>query len=394
MIKPSAIHPADLLGASRLAVEATSGISELVEAMHCNIAQGPPIFGPAVATPAEGIAGLVYQSVRAVTGLVGGGIEAVLGPLVPLVGERSSHPHREAVLAALNGLLGDHLAATRNPLAISMELRRENQPLVLERRRLAASVPAATSRLLVLVHGLCMGDQEWSRNGHDHGTALAQSLGFTPVYLRYNSGLHVSTNGRALAELLETLNKEWPRSVKEIVLIGHSMGGLLIRSAYHYASATGPEWRRRVGKMIFLGTPHHGTPLERAGNWMNVALDASPYTTALARLGKTRSAGITDLRFGNVLDEDWQGRNRFDASPDERYPVPLPEGVESYAMAADTGRGIGDGLVPVDSALGRHSEPARTLTFGPSQQWIGQGIGHFDLLSDGGVYEQIKQWLE
>ena len=174
-------------------------------------------------------------------------------------------------------------------------------------------------------------------------------------------------------------------------------GGLVSRSAYHYGRAAGHRWPHRLGRLIFLGTPHHGAPLERVGNWVNVLLELSPYTSPLARLGKIRSAGITDLRYGNLLDEDWQGRDRFDHAGDLRHPVPLPEAVQCYAIAANIGKRsgelVGDGMVSVSSALGRHQDHALTLSFERSRQWVGYGINHWDLLTKPAVYEQISGWL-
>ena len=253
----------------------------------------------------------------------------------------------------------------------------------------------------MLLHGLCMNDLQWKRKGHDHGAALARDLAYTPVYLHYNSGLHISTNGRAFAELLETLVQLWPVPLTELVLIGHSMGGLVARSACHYGALARHEWLRRLDKLVFLGTPHHGAPLERGGNWVDMLLGASAYSAPLARLGKIRSAGITDLRFGNLVDEDWNKRDRFERSGDRRVAVPLPEGVACYAIAATTGktagdltdRLIGDGIVPLASALGRHANPRLALTFDESRQWVAHGTNHLDLLSRPEVYAQIKRWL-
>ena len=156
-----------------------------------------------------------------------------------------------------------------------------------------------------------MNDLQWSRGGHDHGAALARDCGFTPVYLRYNSGQHVSINGHALAQQLQGLVDAWPVPLERCVLLGHSMGGLLARSALHYGTQAGLGWRSRVTDLVCLGTPHHGAPLERAGNWIDMLLGATPYAAPFARLGKLRSAGITDLRHGNLVDEDWVGRDRF-----------------------------------------------------------------------------------
>ena len=47
-------------------------------------------------------------------------IDTALVPLAPLLKEPSSWPGREPFVAALNGVLGDHLAASSNPLAVAM----------------------------------------------------------------------------------------------------------------------------------------------------------------------------------------------------------------------------------------------------------------------------------
>jgi pimeloyl-ACP methyl ester carboxylesterase len=401
MVKKRRVAAADLRGLNRLTIDGIAGIVDLVEAMHYNIASVPGILAKPKRGRTTGITGLVYRSIRGVIGLVGHGLDKLLARLEPLLGERSTWPGREALLAALNGVLGDYLAASNNPLAITMALRRGGIALPGERAPLAAAIPQAGGKLVVLLHGLCMNDLRWMRKGHDHGAALARDLAYTPVYLHYNSGLNISTNGRAFAELLETLVQRWPVPLTELVLIGHSMGGLVARSACHYGALARHEWLRRVDKLVFLGTPHHGAPLERGGNWVDMLLGSSAYSAPLARLGKIRSTGITDLRFGNLLDEDWNKRDRFERSGDLRVAVPLPEGVACYAIAATTGKTagdltdklIGDGIVPVASALGRHTNPRLALKFDESRQWVAYGTNHLDLLSRPEVYAQIKRWL-
>ncbi|MGZ5081371.1 MAG: PGAP1-like alpha/beta domain-containing protein [Usitatibacter sp.] len=399
--KPPILRASDIHGFSRLAIDATVGLTDLVETMHHNISRVPGVLGKPTRQPMKGISGLAYRAVRGATRLVGGGINAILAQLVPLLEQESSSTAREAVLSVLNGVLGDHLTVSGNPLAIPMRLRRGGKPLELTSQALAEAIPQPRGRIVLLAHGLCLNDLQWRRKGHDHGAALAADAAFTPVYLHYNSGLHVSTNGRALGERIESLLKAWPVPVDELAIIGHSMGGLVARSACHYGKLAGHAWPRRLRKIVFLGTPHHGAPLERGGNWVDAALDASPYTAAFARLGKIRSAGITDLRYGNLLDEDWRNRDRFASSKDDRAAVPLPDGVQCYAIAASISekvgdlseRLIGDGLVPVDSALGRHPDPGRNLPIPESRQWIGYGMGHLDLLDRRAVYERIRQWL-
>jgi hypothetical protein len=373
----------DLRGATRLVVEATEGVAGIVEDM-----QGPTL----------GIAGLVHRGIRGVTRLVGGGVDALLAPFVPLLGETRSRPAMEAALAALNGVVGDHLAATGNPLAIPMRLRRNGVPLELRRRDLAAAIPGAGGRILVLVHGSCMNDLLWSRRGHDHGAALSRDLGYTALYLHYDSGLHVSENGRELASLLEQLVAAWLVRVEELAVVAHSMGGLVSRSACHQAVQEGQRWPRRLRRMVFLGTPHHGAPAERLGNWVNVVLGAAPFTGPLARLPRIRSAGVTDLRHGSLLEEDWRGRDRFGRGPDRRRHVSLPRGVKCLAVAASASKGPGavlrgDGLVPVDSALGRHPDPARTLSLSASGRFIAWGAGHLDLLDRPDVYAHVRDWM-
>ena len=396
-----AIRPADLRGTARLATDATVAITDLVEAMHERIARVPLVGRARPGGRLGGVSGLVYRSVRGVTRLVGGSADALLGLLAQALPERDTTPEREAVVAALNGVLGDHLAATGNPLAIRMSLRRGGRALPLEREALAEALPDAGPDLVVLLHGLCMNDLQWNRAGHDHGAALQRDLGYTPVYLHYNSGLHISTNGQALARLMERLIEQWPRPLRRLVLVGHSMGGLVARSAMHAAGEARMLWPARVDDLVFLGTPHHGAPLERAGNWVDIVLGATPYAAPMARLGKVRSAGITDLRHGNLLDEDWDGHDRFARTGDRRRPLPLPVGVRCYALAATTGaspgdrkdRLLGDGLVPLASALGRHAKPGRALPFEAERQWIGERMNHLDLLARPEVYAQLRRWL-
>jgi pimeloyl-ACP methyl ester carboxylesterase len=212
--------------------------------------------------------------------------------------------------------------------------------------------------------------------------------------------MHISHNGREFASLLEALVEQWPIPVTELAILGHSMGGLVARSAYYYGCRAGHTWPQHLRKLVFLGTPHHGALLERWGNLINVGLESSPYTTAFAGLGKIRSAGITDLRYGNLLDEDWQGWDRFAHVGDRRLPLQLPAEVRCHAIAALKAKrltavsdALGDGVVPVSSALGWHRDSARRLGFKPECQWIAFGRNHFDLLNDAAVYQQIRSRL-
>ncbi|MGC4116827.1 MAG: alpha/beta fold hydrolase [Myxococcales bacterium] len=405
----------DLRGASRLAVEATRGVTDLVEEMHLRIAGGPDLLGRPLRVAVRVFAGPVFGIIRGVTTLVGASLEAALESLAPLIGESAPGPEREAVLAALNGVVGDYLEATGNPLAIPMRLRVDGQPLELAGKALRRALPDASGKVLVFVHGSSTNDLHWARRAQGRRAALARELGCTAIDLHYNTGLHISTNGRGFAELLEELVQEWPVPVDELAIVGHSMGGLVARSACHAASLAGHTWlEQRLRKLVCLGSPHHGTLLERAGNLVGAAMGVSSYSAAFARLGKLRSAGITDLRYGSVRDEDWDGHDRFALGADRRQPVPLPEGVECFAAAASTtrnpgprrrsggrrgaepmsgGRLRGDGLVSVDSALGRHRKAELTLAFPRAHQWVGLGMSHLDLLSSPELYDVLRRWL-
>jgi len=368
--------------------------------MHHTIGRAPGVLGTPPLGRTRGITGLVYRSVRGVTGLVGGGIDAILGRLVPLFRATKPSPRREALIAALNGVLGDFLADTDNPLAIPLQFRRDGVQLPMERDALGKAIPSCSGKLLVLVHGLCLNDLQWNRRGHDHGAALARDLGFTPVYLNYNTGLHISRNGVELANALDALVRQWPVPILDFAIVAHSMGGLVARSACHYGAESGHAWRQQLRALVFLGTPQHGAPMERGGNAIDALLGVSAYSAPFARLGKIRSAGITDLRYGNLVHEDWLGRDRF-ARGDRRRFVPLPEGVRCYAIAATTARDSrlsphklpGDGLVPVASALGEHARPELALNIPKSRTWIARGCGHLDLMGSTAVYRRIGRWL-
>ena len=395
-------HVTDLRGVSRMVVDAISGGTGLIETIHTNIARKPTrLAGEVVGGAVNRTASIIYSSIRGITRAVGGGIDLALDALAPALAHIESSPAREAAIAALNGVLGDYLAQTGNPLALTMRLRREGKPLELTRQGLAAAIEVPSSKVLVLVHGLCRDDRRWSRGGHDYGAELARDLSYTTVYLHYNTGLHISTNGRAFALMLEELVAAWPVPLKEVSILAHSMGGLVARSAHHHASAMGHAWPRKLRKLVFLGTPHHGVPLERAGHWLELLLERTPYTAPFALLGRMRSAGITDLRQGDLLEEDRKGRGRSANRSDPCGSLPLPPHVQCYTIAAMMGnapsprrdRLIGDGLVPVASALGDDPDPRRRLAFPRSHQWTATGTSHLGLLCSGLVYDRIRGWF-
>ena len=384
-------HLSDLRGAARMTFDAAEATAEVVEKMHRTIQMRPSPLGVAEADRTSGITGFVYRCVRGGIRLVGKAVDVSLAPMTASLPEGEFSPARDAYRSVANGVYGDYLARTGNPLAINMSLRYRGQridpgdPASVFEQHGNASLP---SKLLLLVHGSCMNDRQWNRDGHDHGAALAGDLGYLPLYLRYNSGLHIANNGALLAELLETLIGNCTTEVEELAIIGHSMGGLVARSACHHGRAAGHTWPKVLRKLVFLGTPHHGSPLERAGHGLDRLMQWSPYSMPITRLSKARSAGLTDLRHG-VISADEQD-------------VPLPSGVKCYAAAAVraakrdvlSDRWVGDGLVPLDSALGRHRDAERTLAIPKHRQWVGFRMGHRELLNHPDVYSQLHSWLK
>ncbi len=406
-LKPKHLRPSDLRATAQLAISATRSVTRIAEGVSQAVWSTLGAPSGKAADQTRGITGLVYHSVQGITGIVGKSIDMALAKLLPHTEQiGTTSDQREAVLAALNGVLGDHLAASGNALATPITLRYEGSALNWKAMPPKAQI---SSKVLLLVHGLCMNDLQWhttSATGDvvDHGASLAVALNATPIYLRYNTGLHTSTNGQSLCNQLELLMQHWPKRITELTIVVHSMGGLVARSAVRAAQQSGSAhatWLKKLKSIVFLGTPHHGAMLEKAGNWVDVILGSTPYSRPFAKLGQLRSAGITDLRFGHVVDADWQGTNRFTRRSDARTNVPLPEGVACYTVAGTTAgqrgavadRVIGDGLVTLPSALGQHAQAARQLDFAKNSQYIAYRTNHMQLLSSQQVNKQLIAWL-
>lgn len=326
------------------------------------------------------------RSVDQFLGYVEGGAIGALKVIHPFVGERQYR-----FQSVLNGLIGDTLEEEHHPLAIPMEILGK----------------AKGKKICLLVHGLFDNEHTWNYSRgprRDYGALLKKELGYRPLYLRYNTGLHVSTNGQRLSQLLTQYIHEDPDSIQEIVMIGHSMGGLVIRSACHYGQKHQAPWVEKVKKIFFLGTPHLGTDWEKIGHVTSVVLQTIPnlVTKALAAVGNRRSAGIKDLRFGYLLDEDWQGQRLNALWHDNRHPVPLLKEVDYYLIASTLVRGtknmlseyFGDGLVPLPSAAGKSFFKGKVLPFLPEHFKTIKGISHKELTRHPKIYRQIKRWCE
>jgi len=382
----------DLQGISQLSIDAVKGTTKVVESLHSTIAQYTSILGD----PKEkttGLTGVIYKSINTVTHLLGEGINAVLKKSRSMhgeyTGEHKLSTTREAVASAMNGVLGDHFDKQENPLAITMSFRVNGESL--DKNQLFEIFNNTDHTITLLIHGLCMNDLQWTRDGHNHGDLLEQQLGHTVVYLHYNSGLHVSENGRQFSELLNEIEINTDLNIN---IIGHSMGGLVARSGCYYANQLNHSWISSVDKIVFLGTPHHGAILAKGGHWADLFLQISPYSAPFAKITKVRSNGLHDLRHGYVIDEDWQ-------ETDDRQIVPLPENITCYAIGTTTSeyvskfqeKIVGDGLVSIDSALGVYKDKNFNLKFDKHNQWTSTDINHMQLLSNKRVYQVIKNWL-
>ncbi len=400
-----------LRASSALAIQAAQGITDIVEQMHGAILNLAPAVTRKPAKPSQtrGITRWVYSSVRGITGLVGWGIDRGLDvaqlpmvnkALAPAIKQlsaklklKSAEPYRETVRAAANGVLGDTLAGTGNPLAIAMQFRQQGQALI---------PSTSNGKLLILVHGLCMNDLQWLHHGrdggHNHGAMLAEQFGYEAIYLHYNTGRHIHENGADFAALLEATLANWPAPITQLVIIGHSMGGLLTRSACHHALQTKQSWVGKLNKLITLGTPHSGAPLERAGRGIDFVLGISPYSAPLARLGLVRSAGIQDLHDGSVTSDGeqplWPKQAKLYAVAATKQKASAVS--EKIDLAQPIKRLLGDGLVPVRSALAQdaHSKLGLTRPIPTTRQAVVYATDHFELLSSQSVAQHLERWLK
>lgn len=297
----------------------------------------------------------------------------------------------DVALAILNGALGDYLARTGNGLATRM--------CFTQGGRAAAKVRGSGPRLVVLVHGLMTTESIWTmEDGADYGSLLAGDLGLAPLYLRYNSGLPIADNGAALARLLDGLVASWPVPVEEVVLLGYSMGGLVIRSACHAGSLQQHEWLRRVSRAIYVGTPHLGAPFERAGRLVTQILKAvdDPYTRLVGDLADLRSGGLKDLGHADIRHEDRALKRPPLGLRDPWHPVPLLPSIRHYLVAGSLSATpllaslFGDLLVPVPSATDGVCRTADSMALPPSHVKILHGVSHLELPRRRDVYEHIR----
>jgi hypothetical protein len=395
--KPSKIK--DIQGLSRIISDATIGVTDLVQAVHKKVVHPPFLPSTPVQYLITQVAGITYNGIRTGTKLVQQGLDKLLEQVPSNITENDVSSKRERGLAILNGLVGDYLAEQDNSLAIPMQLRILGKSIY--QKGIQETHSNSNGKILLLIHGSCKSDLHWSANGHNHGEALAKELGMTLVSLNYNSGLHVSTNGKELDLLMSEFVEQWIIPIKSIFILSHSMGGLVARSAIHEAKSNKQKWVTCLQKVAFLGTPHHGAPLERIGSYVHLLLKKIPYVKPFARLAKIRSAGVTDLRYGNVVDSDWEGLDRFRSHQDNRKHIPFPKDIEFYNVAATIGKEgsnwksklLGDGLVQVDSALGRHEVKSKDLSHDSNDSVVLFQCSHEGLLHKPEVTKYLKNWF-
>ncbi len=359
--------------------------------------------------PLDTVDGVTEVDTRAAPGNGVPGVGKLLRLLSALPGRRDD------VVTIINGLFGDTLDERNSPLATPMTLRAGDITLPLERHALQnalarAGVPVRP-QVCILVHGLMSTESVWQlpdKPGATYGTLLADDHDMTVLTLRYNTGRHISTNGREFSLLLGELVRAWPVRVREIDLIGHSMGGLVIRSACHDAPRRVPRgrylpigrrWTRKLRRVVLIGSPNTGAGLEALVNSVSAALWSLPIPAArLVGLGlDRRSAGIKDLRFGAILDEDWieqdpGARER----PHPHRPARLRRTRHLAVAGSVTGdpehpvaRLIGDALVTPPSAAGTTEDgelfPGATVLTFPR-------ITHIALAHHPDVFAGIADW--
>jgi triacylglycerol lipase len=299
----------------------------------------------------------------------------------------------ETTEAALNAVLGDYLETRSSPLATGMAFYHCGTPLALAAESFQDAKTSLSSRIAILVHGMAQTEACWSFTADvttSYGSLLRDEFGFSPFFLRYNTGRRVAHNGRDLALLLEKLVEALPIAVDDITLIGHSMGGLLIRSACHYADELGLAWIHKARRAFYLGTPHLGSPLEKGGLLVSNALGAinHPVVRLIHDVANLRSAGVKDLGHGRLLG---------DGGDDEPRSVPLRAQMDHYLVAGTLAkredhfisRVLGDSLVRVPSAV----DPGRRAGLPEGNMAILPGVHHMMLAHCPDVYLRIRDWL-
>lgn len=313
----------------------------------------------------------------------------------PMLKQKTLSPNLHFLVGALNGVMGNFLFQQQNPLAL---------PMVFYDHYGQRQTGDLAGRIVLMSHGLCMNHLTWS-NGNFGGIGerlLAQRDNNTMLYLNYNTGRRISSNGRSLAWLLEDLIQRNPR-ITSIDLIGHSMGGLVSRSALFYGKQNTHHWVNKVENLVCIGSPHHGAVLERLGFMLQDRLGRMPILNRIGRLTSIRSDGILDLRYGSVRDDDWEHLEaRIGTMDDVRKPAPVPSRINTFLIAGSIELKpkqskaleiIGDYLVSVSSALGEHPNAQYQLKVPESHKAIFYGLNHMEIQYHSSIADQVTRWF-
>lgn len=353
-----------------LGLVAAGGVTRLAASTHATIARLPLPWRKEPAPAGE--APLPYQLVDRSFGWLAD-VTQRLARTLP------AEPQGGLLHSALNGVVGHTLAELDSPLAAGMSLRNE-----FGKQMSAADWQRDARRGLVLfVHGLCLSEREWQNHRHAGFVRELREFGYGVAWLRYNTGRAIADNGVALSDLLQAL----PAQQLPLTLIGHSMGGLVIRAAAYHAEIKSLSWLEQLKHAAYLGTPHQGAALERLGDAANRLLSLTPYTKPFMQLGDIRSRGIRDLREGRIVPE--HKANPYRLAPQARHLL-----VAGHMRQGKQRHLLGDGLVTVRSALGQHVEAHRALQGGDITRVEFEAVGHMALLKDARVYETLMRWLK
>lgn len=331
----------------------------------------------------DGVSTGVYTSASAGLRVSARGLRAAdrhgIGPAL------EDTPQGRFVVSAVNGLIGDRLADGVPEMAIEMAVRLRGRDVPLDPDQLAVAFPAASDALVVFLHGLSESEEHWYRRAHEtggsYGERLALEEGWSPVYLRINTGLPLAENGVALSSLLDRLVAAWPTPVRRIALVGHSMGGLILRAGCAVTTTSAHPWTDLVTDVVTLGTPHLGAPLERAAALGARALGVLPESAPFGRILEYRSTGILDL--ANGLARDVQNL------PHAKYH--LVAATLASSPHHPVSEAFGDLLVRYPSATGRSRRG--TAMFPEADVMHVPNAGHFELLNHDDVYAVMRTWL-
>ncbi|MCB0906377.1 MAG: hypothetical protein KDB63_04580 [Nocardioidaceae bacterium] len=388
--------------------EAVRSVREVHQSVATRVFGALPPAAEPVRQVHDAITATAYGASRAAhTGIprLGGALAAPL--LSPGATSITDTPAGRLAVGAVNGLWGDRVERSYAGLAVPMTLRVDGAAVDLTEAGVRRAWPLAGGHLAVFVHGLCETEHGWGlaarrRHGEPgvtYGSLLERDLGLTPVFVRYNTGACLTDSSAALAELLQRLVAVWPARVEEIVLVGHSMGGLVARGACHAGAAAGHGWPEAVRHVFCLGSPHLGARLERGVEGVAGQLQHVPEARPLARWLASRSAGVKDLRHGVCLAAEDRDHDAATFVRHRAEEMPFLPHASYYFVAATLARDpdhpsaglVGDLFVHLPSASGVGED--RHLGFPTDNGAHVGGLTHFGLLNHPAVYDQLRTWI-